>query len=568
MLVVLSIFNDNTYLIMTASIIKILFLFTFTFFSLQEITAQDNYNYNANNSLNVKFIKSLSSNNDIKKNNLLDDIVDLIFGDDEIQLQKPISIAANDSSDLIILDQGLRNLVSFNLFEKKIRLIESDFDFPSLVSICKFEENKYLFTDSRNNNIYIYDLVKRSIKLFSTSIELNQPTGIGYLQSTKDIWVSETGNHSIVILDREGKLKKRVGLTRHESDKELEVKKITMKTLFNFIESERSRLAIELHDDVGQKLMITKLYLEMLKKECIQFPEKFDEIIDLIQTTNGDIKKIVFALHPAELENYGLVSAIQSRLNHCSNIGNFKAEFNIFGKAQNLNMDAQLGIYRICQEAFSNVTKHAKATKIIVEINFNKTLIVGVINDDGCGFNLNEASNLNNWSNHQICLPCHTPHDAKVEPDAPLWNHTLAEGTGYTLYSGYEMDATVGQPDGTSKLCLSCHDGTVAIDSYGGTTGGTFIDGGFSVGRDLSHEHPISFIYNSALATADGELHDPSTVNSGLGGTIHNDLLSGPVNLGKMQCSSCHDVHRKVIRPNLLVKGNTASALCLTCHNK
>ena len=164
----------------------------------------------------------------------------------------------------------------------------------------------------------------------------------------------------------------------------------------------------------------------------------------------------------------------------------------------------------------------------------------------------------------EICQPCHTPHDAIDEDNAPLWNHTLAVETGYTPYSGYSMDASVAQPDGSSKLCLSCHDGTVALDSYGGAIGGTNIGTNYNVGRDLSHEHPISFTYNTALATLDGELHNPSTVNSGLGGTIGADMLISD----KMQCSSCHDVHRKVVHPNLLVMSNGGSALCLTCHNK
>ena len=184
-------------------------------------------------------------------------------------------------------------------------------------------------------------------------------------------------------------------LKRHESDRELETKKITMKTIFDFIESERSRLANELHDDVGQKLMITKLHLELLKKECEKFPEKFDEIITLIQGTNGDIKKIIFALHPSELKNYGLINAIQSRLNHCSGIGNFKAEFKTFGEPLQTHKEVELGIYRICQEALSNVTKHATAKKVVIKINFNKTIVSGLIQDDGSGFVFDEVSNLN-----------------------------------------------------------------------------------------------------------------------------------------------------------------------------
>jgi predicted CXXCH cytochrome family protein len=168
-------------------------------------------------------------------------------------------------------------------------------------------------------------------------------------------------------------------------------------------------------------------------------------------------------------------------------------------------------------------------------------------------------------SSGEICITCHTPHEADVtETNAPLWNHEVTAAT-FTLYSTATIDATTGQPDGASKLCLSCHDGTVAMDNFGGTTNGTkFISGGELLGTDLSNDHPVSFTYDASLATTDGGLYDPTTANSGLGGTISNDMLIG----GKMQCASCHDVHNGSGIGNLLVKGNGSSALCLTCHNK
>ena len=169
-----------------------------------------------------------------------------------------------------------------------------------------------------------------------------------------------------------------------------------------------------------------------------------------------------------------------------------------------------------------------------------------------------------NTSNQEICIVCHTPHNATTLPDAPLWNHAISTAT-YTLYASGTLNATMGQPDGSSKLCLSCHDGTVAIANYGGVTNGTvFMTGANLVGTDLSNDHPVSFLYDAALATADPGLRNPTTALSGLGGTISANMLIS----GKMQCSSCHDVHNGAGVAKLLLKSNTGSALCLTCHNK
>lgn len=155
----------------------------------------------------------------------------------------------------------------------------------------------------------------------------------------------------------------------------------------------------------------------------------------------------------------------------------------------------------------------------------------------------------------QLCVACHTPHDAKSSADAPLWNHTLTTAS-YTLYDSTTspaLNAVTSQPSGVSKLCLSCHDGTVAIDAFDGGAGGTMIAAGGNLGTDLSKSHPVSFTFDANLIAADGELKAPP---------------AGWVNGGKFECSSCHDVHNKNNINKMLHIANAGSALCLSCHVK
>jgi len=166
-------------------------------------------------------------------------------------------------------------------------------------------------------------------------------------------------------------------------------------------------------------------------------------------------------------------------------------------------------------------------------------------------------------STGEICIVCHTPHNASGVAGAPLWNHSTTS-TVFTLYTSGTMDAVAGQPSASSLLCLSCHDGTVALENFSGTTTGTnMIAGPFLVGTNLSNDHPISITYDAALATADGGLFNPTTTNSGMGSTITNDMLIS----NQLQCASCHDVHGTAYT-SLLRVSNAGSALCLTCHNK
>lgn len=186
------------------------------------------------------------------------------------------------------------------------------------------------------------------------------------------------------------------------------------------------------------------------------------------------------------------------------------------------------------------------------------------------------------WSGGEICVACHTPHNASTTvADAPLWNHAVTTQT-FTMYTGFgTLDGVIdGQPTGTSKLCLSCHDGATALDSFGGNTGSTVMSGAAAIGGDtasLSNDHPISLTYNTALSVTDPGLHDPATriVTVGEGGdqartgTVASLMLSG----GKVQCTSCHDVHNGAVGPGtnnmpFLKVSKAGSAICLTCHNK
>lgn len=203
------------------------------------------------------------------------------------------------------------------------------------------------------------------------------------------------------------------------------------------------------------------------------------------------------------------------------------------------------------------------------------------------------------WNTRKgVCSPCHAAHHTDPAQLAPLWIHTTSTAD-FTAYSSPTLNATVGDPSGVSLACLSCHDGTVAINSSisSGIAGGTpeYIDEGAQIGPDLHTTHPISFTYDAALATADGGLEDPTTykigdAKSGLtyttapvptswsgtsltGKTIDEAMLIGH----KMECASCHDVHKMegsspssgiLARLSGNDSGGKGSLLCRTCHIK
>ena len=163
------------------------------------------------------------------------------------------------------------------------------------------------------------------------------------------------------------------------------------------------------------------------------------------------------------------------------------------------------------------------------------------------------------WAKNQICLPCHAPHNTIVKDangtivGAPLWNHTLSTAT-YDLYYNDQGQKVQGKVDTNSMLCLSCHDGTVAVDSFGGGAGTQQLTGGL-LGTDLSNDHPLgehavwptpnpSYMVDPALRTAAGIMP-------------LRTLADGRQVVG---CTSCHEPHNRKNTTSMLWVNNSGTA--------
>ena len=180
--------------------------------------------------------------------------------------------------------------------------------------------------------------------------------------------------------------------------------------------------------------------------------------------------------------------------------------------------------------------------------------------------------------NEEICRPCHTPHGA--QDYQALWNHEIDGSKSYPLYNTFHTDTKykdnyVGL-DEASRLCLSCHDGAIAVDNYGGKTGGThFVTGDKAVGNDgLGNDHPIGLTYPiQPDGTPGGSAHayrdpdDPESNEGGIGTAKGVQLLTMPGGEKGVGCRSCHHSHNSSLGDFKRVP-NTYSWLCSRCHLK
>ncbi len=151
----------------------------------------------------------------------------------------------------------------------------------------------------------------------------------------------------------------------------------------------------------------------------------------------------------------------------------------------------------------------------------------------------------------EICFVCHSGHNNVNAAGELLWNQTITV-QAFTMYSNAAtIDGTIdAAPGASSKLCLSCHDGTTTMG-----TGGTITGEGYAatvdLGTDLSTSHPISITYAEGV---DLDLNAEASFTN-------VKLFSS-----KVECASCHDAHETSTA--LLRVSNASSALCLECHNK
>jgi len=173
------------------------------------------------------------------------------------------------------------------------------------------------------------------------------------------------------------------------------------------------------------------------------------------------------------------------------------------------------------------------------------------------------------WGSNEICVFCHTTHNAKgTVPGSPLWNHEVSTAT-YTLYSSPTLQQTPQQPRGPSKLCLSCHDGTVAIDSFGNRSGTHFITDSANLTTNLSDDHPISIYWNHQTMwnhdTMTGDAPPCSNCHT-FGNPLQYNL---PFFNRYMECATCHEPHNKYPANSRMLRRELAgSAICLHCHGR
>ncbi|QEC67044.1 hypothetical protein FRZ67_06975 [Panacibacter ginsenosidivorans] len=175
---------------------------------------------------------------------------------------------------------------------------------------------------------------------------------------------------------------------------EMEQKKKTIQAVMQAEEDERKRIAGDLHDSVAQKMVVAKLNLEVLGNHLNGLDESrkkiYNNITALLEESTTEVRNLSHSMMPQAFSHSGFTNAVKDLLNKIE-APELKINFSAEGNFTNIKENTTLMIYRIIQECVQNVLKHAGATRLdVAMINENNEIDV-TIEDNGVGFNTNDA---------------------------------------------------------------------------------------------------------------------------------------------------------------------------------
>jgi len=162
--------------------------------------------------------------------------------------------------------------------------------------------------------------------------------------------------------------------------------------LIELQEEERKRISSELHDSLGQNLLVIKNLLYLYRNSDSKNEDDLEQVSGLIKESIDEIKELSTNLHPHQLEKLGLIKAISSMIAKVERASGIKIVSELHDIAQSVPSEYKINIYRIIQEALNNVVKHSNAANASVKIITSGNSIVIEIKDDGRGIDFSDAA--------------------------------------------------------------------------------------------------------------------------------------------------------------------------------
>ncbi len=168
---------------------------------------------------------------------------------------------------------------------------------------------------------------------------------------------------------------------------------VSLQSMVNGQETERTRIAKDLHDGLGGLFSTVKMHFSTLQHEQqeLQTNPLFSKSYELINTASEEVRRIAHNMMPEVLLKMGVVQATQELCNSISAGKLLQVSMQSYGMEKRLNASTEIMLFRIIQELLNNIIKHAQATEAIVQFNRDGNRLSVTVEDNGRGFNLKDA---------------------------------------------------------------------------------------------------------------------------------------------------------------------------------
>lgn len=158
-------------------------------------------------------------------------------------------------------------------------------------------------------------------------------------------------------------------------------------------EEERRRIARDLHDDTGQALTSLLIRLRVLAKahdirDMAAVQQGLEELREMAAQAMENVRRMARQLRPAALDDLGLVAALREHIRETADSLGIPIDFQVANDEMRLAPEVELVLYRVVQEALTNVARHARATRAAVTLGAHDGLVTATVEDDGCGFDV------------------------------------------------------------------------------------------------------------------------------------------------------------------------------------
>ncbi|WP_405208351.1 sensor histidine kinase [Aquimarina sp. LLG6339-5] len=186
--------------------------------------------------------------------------------------------------------------------------------------------------------------------------------------------------------------KRKNSLLLQQKEAEKKFERAIAETQIEIREETLRNISWELHDNIGQLLTLAKIQVDVAKED----PEKLPEVTETITKSLTELRALSKLINPDAIKSLSLTEAIALEVERFNRLQFIEATLSSNTEVRTLDDKAEIIIFRILQEFFSNTIKHSKASKLMVNVRYSKDKLIIQAKDDGVGFDINDLKSRQN----------------------------------------------------------------------------------------------------------------------------------------------------------------------------